>query len=513
MTSLATHKPLRRSGILLHITSLPGPHGSGDMGSAAHHFVDWLKAGQQSLWQVLPLGDIGAGNSPYMSPSAFGGNIFLIDLNQLAEANLLTLDEITPPYHFSTHRIDYPAVERFRLSRLRMASDRFFSRVKKRDRFEAFCQKESAWLDDYALFQTLDSLHASKGWQKWPSGLVNRDPQSLRHAATSHATEIRFWQFCQWCFEEQWNKLHRYANDNGVSIIGDVPIFVSLNSADVWSRRALFELDTKNRPLFVAGAPPDQFSETGQLWGNPLYNWRKMAKDHYRWWIERIGHALRLCDFVRIDHFRGFESYWKIPAAAKTAIDGRWDQGPGANLFLALENALGSLNLIAEDLGILTDEVIALRKRFRLPGMRVLQFAFNRDPRNPHLPYHHESDSVVYPGTHDNNTTRGWWNALAEYERDYVRRYLSVSGDWIHWDMIRAAFASVARTAIVPMQDVLGLDEAHRMNLPGTATGSWEWRFSWDQVENWHAPLLSEMTQLYGRVCEPEETTAQERLI
>lgn len=497
-------KLTRHSGVLLHPTSLPGPFGSGDLGKSAYHFVDWLKTAQQTLWQILPLVDVGVENSPYMSPSAFAGSVLLVDLEQLVEAGWLIKPELIFDKPFDNRRVDYPMVTRFRLSRLRIAADRFLAAPQNasHEAFADFCQNEAGWLDDYALFRTLDARYTGtqKGWQNWPKKLAMRDAHALLEARKTYANDIRFWKFCQWRFHDQWIRLKAYANQSGIEVIGDVPIFVSLNSADVWSRPELFMLDTHGRPTVVAGVPPDKFSDTGQRWGNPLYNWDAVANDDYRWWSDRIAHTMKLHDLVRVDHFRGFEAYWEIPADAPTAITGRWRKGPGAAFFHAMKKTLGSLNFVAEDLGVITSDVIALRKEFALPGMRILQFAFDHNPDNLYLPHNHEPDSVVYPGTHDNNTTRGWWDETSEDERDYARRYLSISGEWIHWDLIRAALSSIARYAIAPMQDILGLDAAHRMNEPGRPTGSWEWRFTWDQVESWHATYLAEMTRLYGRV-------------
>ena len=496
-------KLTRRSGILLHPTSLPGPFGSGDLGKSACHFIDWLKTAQQTLWQVLPLVDVGVGNSPYMSPSAFAGSVLLIDLEQLVEAGWLTESELSPDTLFENHRVDYPKVTDFRLSRLQIAAARFFSAPENplRDTFDDFCRSEARWLDDYALFRALDAQHTGSqgGWQNWPQKLAVRNPQAILEATKTFADDIHFWKFCQWCFHVQWIKLKAYANQRGIKVIGDVPIFVSLNSADVWAHPELFMLDTHGHPTVVAGVPPDKFSETGQRWGNPLYNWNAAAKDDFRWWSDRMAHMMKLYDLVRVDHFRGFEACWEIPADAPTAMTGQWRKGPGTAFFQSMEKTLGTVSFIAEDLGIITADVVALRKAFGLPGMRILQFAFDHNPGNAYLPHNHEPDSVVYTGTHDNNTTRGWWNEASESERDYTRRYLSVSGEWIHWDLIRTALSSVALYAIAPMQDVLGLDATHRMNEPGLPTGSWEWRFSWDQVESWYATYLAEMTRLYGR--------------
>ena len=493
----------RRSGILLHPTSLPGLYGSGDFGKPAYQFIDWLKGSQQSLWQMLPLVDIGVGRSPYMSPSAFAGNVLLIDLEQLKEAGWLEDEELFIPGSFNDYRVNFPEVIPFRMSRLRIAAGRFFA-APDPDSFAAytaFCKSESAWLDDYALFRTLDELNADdhKGWQTWDKDLATRNPAALQKFAQENSEEVQFWKFCQWCFSVQWLRLKDYANKNGIDMVGDVPIFVSLHSADVWSRPELFLLDADGQPSVVAGVPPDGFNATGQRWGNPLYNWSAIADDNYNWWIDRMAHAMKMFDIVRIDHFRGLESYWEIPATEETALAGKWRKGPGADFFNALKNTLGSLNVIAEDLGDITPEVIALRKQFELPGMCILHFAFDRDPNNLYLPHNIEKNSVIYTGTHDNNTTIGWWHSISEYDRDYVRRFLAVSGEWIHWDMIRSAFSSVANFAIIPMQDVLGLSEEHRMNKPGEPDEQWEWRFTAEQIMEWHAQYLSELTWLYGR--------------
>ena len=492
----------RLSGVLLHPTSLPGPHGSGDLGASAYHFVDWLAVGKQSLWQVLPLGDIGMGNSPYMSQSAFAGNLFLIDLLQLRVAGWLDEADLAHDPGFEAGRVNYEAMIPFRMARLRKASTCFFAKAKKRDlaSFEAFCAEMSDWLDDFALFMALEQAFGEKvPWQDWPVPLAKRESTALCAAAIEHADEIAFWKFAQWCFFSQWAKLKAYANTRGVEIVGDVPIFVALQSADVWSHPHLFELDANGRPIVVAGVPGDKFAANGQLWGNPLYHWVAHATEGYQWWIDRMRHSLALYDIVRIDHFRGFEAYWEIPAGADSALQGQWQPGPEGWLFNAMRKELGELRVIAEDLGVITPAVNALRKQLGFPGMRVLQFAFDHNPDNTYLPHNYEADTVVYTGTHDNDTSQGWWASLPEHERDYVRRYLSIDGNWIHWDLIRAASASVAAFAIFPMQDVLGLDSAHRMNRPGEATGSWEWRFFWDQVAPWHAERLAELTQMYGR--------------
>ncbi len=501
----------RRSGILLHPTSLPGAYGSGDLGPAAFHFVDWLAAAEQTIWQVLPLGGIGPGNSPYMSPSALAGNELLIDLTQLAQAGWLERSEIEPDHKFNPERVNYPLIKEYRMSRLRQAAKRFFSgkaSVESRQAFDSFCAN-CDWLDDYALFMTLDQKCGGYGklWQDWPAPLAQRQTEALHEAREKYADEYSFWQFCQWCFHQQWSALKQYANSHGIQLIGDIPIFVSPHSADVWAHQALFDLDESGHPRVIAGVPPDYFSATGQRWGNPLYRWDAHKKENYRWWITRMRTALSQCDIVRIDHFRGFESYWEIPANEETAVIGQWLPGPGAEFFNILYQELGistdpnaALKIIAEDLGIITAAVTALRKSIGVPGMRILQFAFDGKSDNLYLPHNFESNTVVYTGTHDNDTTPGWWKSLSGQEQEHIRRYLGSRGDAsVHWDLIHAASASVAVLCIIPMQDVLGLDTTHRMNMPGKGDGFWEWRFTWQQVAPWHAELLANLAQLHGR--------------
>ncbi len=501
----------RYGGILLHPTSLPGAHGAGDLGLSARHFIDWLATAKQTLWQVLPLGGIGPGNSPYMSPSAFAGNELLIDLVQLRDAGWLTATDIEPDPLFREDRVNYPATKRYRMARLRLAAERFFAEGQPTARkgFNDFCGTAAEWLDDYALFMALDRNHGgyNKVWQDWPTPLAQRKPKALRDAAASLAEECNFWKFCQWCFHTQWHAVKSYANARGIKIVGDIPIFVSPHSADVWAHQKLFDLDGKGHPRVIAGVPPDYFSETGQRWGNPLYLWEAHAKENYRWWLARLRATLSLCDLVRIDHFRGFESYWEIPAASATAVNGCWQPGPGMPFFNVVRKLLESstpqeadrLCIIAEDLGIITPEVNALRRSAGFPGMRILQFAFDGKSDNLYLPHNFDANTVVYTGTHDNDTSVGWWQTLSAHQQDYVRRYLGVSGNSIHWDLIHAASASVAVASIVPMQDVLGLDSHHRMNQPGQAEGFWEWRFSWRQVEAWHAERLAELATHHGR--------------
>lgn len=492
----------RASGVLLHPTSLPGPHGCGDFGPAAFHFVDWLVAARQKLWQILPLGGIGPGNSPYMSSSAFAGNLLLIDLAELAQHGWLDEADLQPDARFSDTRVDFGAVFPWRMARLQKAAAHF-AQTNQAD-FADFCAQQADWLDDYALFMTLADLHAWREWCDWPAALAQRNPQALRDAACTHAASIAFWKFSQWCFFRQWQKLRAYANKRGVKIVGDAPIFIAYQSAEVWARQELFELNDAGRATVVAGVPPDFFSATGQRWGNPLYRWSAHAAEGYAWWTARMRRIAELVDIVRIDHFRGFAAYWEIPASEPNAIRGRWLPGPGAALFEALQAALGQLPVIAEDLGIITPDVDALRRQFGLPGMRILQFAFGEgaadDNLNAYLPHNFDCNTVVYTGTHDNNTTQGWWHQASPAMRQQVLDYLGAddSSD-IHWQLIRVACASVADTAIHPLQDVLGLGGEHRMNLPGQSEGYWEWRFNWAQVQPKHAQRLAQFVHLYRR--------------
>ncbi|CAN5276491.1 4-alpha-glucanotransferase [soil metagenome] len=496
----------RASGVLLHPTSLPGPHGCGDLGPAAYYFVDWLVSAKQRLWQILPLGGIGPGNSPYMSSSAFAGNPLLIDLAELHARGWLDEADLQPDARFSDTRVHFGAVLPWRMARLQKAAARFAHNISAADQvdYADFCLLHAIWLEDYALFMTLTEIHSGRDWCDWPVPLARRDAQALQQASSAHAERIAFWKFSQWCFFRQWKKLRAHANERGVKIVGDAPIFIAYQSAEVWARQELFELDADGRATAIAGVPPDYFSATGQRWGNPLYRWRVHAAEGYAWWIERVRRIFELVDIVRIDHFRGFAGYWEIPASEPNAIRGRWLPGPGAALFHAIEAALGELPIIAEDLGVITPDVDALRHEFSLPGMRILQFAFGEDGENDntnaYLPHNFDSNTVVYTGTHDNNTTQGWWRDAAPALRQRVLDYLGTGdGHDIHWQLIRAACASVADTAIHPLQDVLGLGAEHRMNLPGQGEGYWEWRFTWGQVQPVHAGLLARFGELYRR--------------
>jgi 4-alpha-glucanotransferase len=491
----------RASGVLLHPTSLPGPHGSGDFGREAYNFVDWLVAGGQRLWQLLPLAGIGPGNSPYMSNSAFAGNALLIDLAELQSQGWLDKEDLAPAADFNNSQINFAAMYPFRMQRLAKAATAFanIGTTAQRDDYQRFLEEQKTWLEDFALFLSLCESKAWADWHTWEPALIQREAKALAAARKQHAARIDFWRFCQWRFYRQWLALKTYANNKGIQIIGDTPIFIAYLSAEVWANQHLFELDATGKPTVVAGVPPDFFSATGQRWGNPLYRWKEHAKDGYAWWVERIRRTFELVDIVRIDHFRGFAGYWEIPASEPTAIKGQWVPGPGEPLFKAINKALGPMPIIAEDLGVITPDVDSLRKKFGFPGMRILQFAFGGDAGDRFLPHNHEPDTVVYTGTHDNDTVAGWWASAPDRERHFARGYLATDGHDMPWTMIRAAMASVADTAVHPMQDVLALPTECRMNYPGQESGWWGWRFEWSQVQPWHAGRLAEMGRLYGR--------------
>lgn len=492
---------MRASGILLHPTSLPGPFGSGDFGADSYRFVDWLVSAGQSYWQMLPLGEVGEGNSPYTSNSAFAGNHLMIDLEELAKQGWLDAGDLIPNPEFNADRARFDLVKPYRMERLQRAASRFFAAPGSgmHSEYREFCESEKHWLDDFALFRAIEHHEQLQGWNRWPEELVRRDPRALAEARLRYVDEIEFSKFCQWCFYRQWSMLKNYANDRGIRIIGDVPIFVSYQSADVWEHQPLFELDSGGSPIVVAGVPPDYFSETGQLWGNPLYRWDVHERTAYAWWIKRLEHAFRLFDLVRIDHFRGFASYWATPAGAPNAIGGEWLPGPGEKLFEAFRQTFSELPIIAEDLGLITPDVIELRDKFSLPGMRILQFAFGDNDSNYFLPHHYIANTVAYTGTHDNDTSLGWWNSATEHEKEFALSYLGSDGKEINWDMINALSASAANTVIFPLQDVMDLDSKHRMNLPGTPWGNWEWRFSWNWLQNWQTERLGSLTASYHR--------------
>lgn len=490
----------RSAGVLLHITSLPGPHGIGDFGPEAFHFVDWLVAAGQRVWQLLPMTPIGPGDSPYQSVSAFAGSPLMVALEPLVARGWLS-PPVLPAGGFEAARVAYERVAPWRLAQLRRAAAGFFAHAGAADRaaFAAWCAAQAGWLDDYVLFMALEGAHGGVPWWHWPAPLRARAPQALAAARAAHADEIAFWQFVQWAFDTQWAAVKSYANARGVAIMGDLPIFVAHHSADCWARPDLYDLDADFQPAVVAGVPPDAFTDEGQRWGNPLYRWDRMAAEDYAWWTQRVRRALDHADVFRIDHFRGFAAYWEVPASCPTAVEGRWVAGPGRALFAAIAAALGTLPIVAEDLGIITPDVTALREACGFPGMRVLQFAFGDDARNLYLPHHCTPASVIYTGTHDNDTTRGWWHHATPHERRFAANYLGADAHDIHWAMIRAACNSVARTAVFPFQDVLGLDAAHRMNRPGSPVGNWTWRFQWAMVGEAPARVLGAITAASGR--------------
>lgn len=492
----------RRSGILLHPTSLPGRYGIGALNQAAYDWVDFLHQTRQTLWQVLPLGPTGYGDSPYQSFSTFAGNPYLISVEALVQDGLLPQALLDQAPRFPNDRVDYGAIYNWKLPLLRQAAT-IFSRqatATQRADFEQFCQEQMAWLDDFALFMALKDAHNGQPWTQWPMPLRSRQAAALQAAKSAHATAIHAHKFNQWLFFRQWQQLKSYANAQEIQIIGDIPIFVAMDSADTWTNPSEFFLDETFQPTVVAGVPPDYFSATGQLWGNPLYRWEKMKANGYAWWLRRIRAALQLYDIVRIDHFRGFAGYWEIPAGEKTAINGQWVKGPGADLFTAIEQALGTLPIIAEDLGEITPDVIELQNQFNLPGMKILQFAFSTDASDKFLPHNYTPNFVVYTGTHDNDTSVGWYRGSStEHERDHFRRYLRTDGHDPAWSLLDAAFRSVAVMALAPLQDLLSLDSSARMNFPGRAEGNWTWRFTSEQLNGLVAARLRETTLLYGR--------------
>jgi 4-alpha-glucanotransferase len=498
----ATKRKSRRSaGLLLHPTSLPGPYGIGDLGPNAYHWVDALAYAKQTWWQILPLGPTGYGDSPYQCFSAFAGNPYLVSPDKLLEDGLIKPTDVAG-LSFPTSRVDFGPVIQFKVKLLARAWENFKAGAapQLRAEFEQFQHAQAGWLEDFALFMALKDAHGGDSWLKWEAPSRKREPRVLQKARADHADAIGLHKFRQFLFFRQWTALKRYANEKGVRLIGDVPIFVASDSADVWAHPELFQLDAECQPTVVAGVPPDYFSATGQLWGNPLYAWDVHKRTGYAWWIERMRAALAQVDLVRIDHFRGFEAYWEIPAGLPTAEVGRWVKGPGADLFEALRAALGNIPIIAEDLGVITPEVDALRLRFNLPGMRVLQFAFGGATEDRFLPHNYETrNTVVYTGTHDNDTTVGWYASITEEERDFVRRYLGRDGSDIAWDLIRLAWMSVADYAITPVQDILSLGSEARMNTPGTSAGNWSWRLTEAQLTRATLERLGDLTALYAR--------------
>lgn len=467
----------RLCGILLHPTSLPGPYGIGTLGTQARAFVDFLHDAGQSIWQVLPLGPTGYGDSPYACLSTFAGNPLLIDLDDLVADGMLEPHELQHAPG-STGRTDYGAVVTHKLPLLREAAARFMTRAstERKRQFEEFCEQNRWWLEDFALFAAIKKAQGDRPISEWDSDVKARSAETIRRARAKLAVDLHAVRVEQFFFFHQWHELRAHARSKGVAILGDVPLFVAYDSADVWAHPELFKLDEDLSPRVVAGVPPDCFSATGQLWGNPVYDWRKHAESGYQWWLDRLKLALSLADVVRLDHFRGFEAAWEVPVGNPTAEIGEWVEGPGDAFFDAVRKQFGGLPLVAEDLGLITEEVYALRDRHALPGMHVLQFGFSLGGERIYAPHSCRPNSVAYTGTHDNDTTVGWFRTLSPEERDLVTAYLDTDGSEIHWTMIRAAYGTVAHTAIVPIQDVLGLASEARMNLPGSMGSSWSFR-------------------------------------
>jgi 4-alpha-glucanotransferase len=504
----------RSSGILLHVTSLPGRFGIGDLGPSAYEFADFLSAAGQKLWQVLPLNPTGYGDSPYQCFSAFAGNPMLLSLERLQEQGLLQESDLAHSPAFPEEAVDYGPVIAFRTGALRRAAQVFFADGSRADRaaFDRFCESASAWLDDYALFMACKDVHRGAIWTSWDPQIRQRDAQAVSEWSRKLASEIKAYKYWQFEFFQEWERLKNYCQQRAIRLMGDIPIYVAHDSADVWAHPDLFHLDDQGRPTVVSGVPPDYFSATGQLWGNPIYRWELLAADRYQWWIERFRGSLALFDMVRLDHFRGFEAYWEVPATEATAMNGRWVKGPGESLLSALQNAFGELPIVAENLGVITPPVEKLRKQFGLPGMSLLQFAFGTDPQGPSFrPHNYSRDLAAYTGGHDNDTTVGWWSSSGagdstrtpedvRKEHAFARAYLNFNDDSeINWVMIRAVLASVADLAIVPFQDVLGLGTEARMNLPGKVSGNWKWRYRPGALNAGLSARLRRLVTLYDR--------------
>jgi 4-alpha-glucanotransferase len=503
----------RSGGILLHISSLPGGHGIGDLGASAVEFTEFLAAAGQRIWQVLPVGPTGFGDSPYQSFSAFAGNPLFIDLNELQRAELLRAEDFLAAPKWSADKVDYAEVIPFKMKLLRVAAERFFERRRASESksFEEFCGQHSEWLSDYALFMAVKEAHQGVSWTSWDPGIRDREPSAVKEWTERAQKEIDGQRFCQFVFFEQWQKLKAHCASLGIRLMGDLPIYVAHDSSDVWAHKELFQLNRDGSPAVVAGVPPDYFSATGQLWGNPIYRWDLLAQSGYAWWVKRFRSALSLFDMVRLDHFRGFEAYWQVPGDAETAAKGRWVKGPGAELFRVVQSKIGDLPIVAENLGVITPEVEAIRHEFNFPGMSLLQFAFGNDPQGPSFrPHNYARELVAYTGGHDNDTTVGWWNSTAstdsirtaediQKERAFARAYLGFEHEPVNWVFIRAVMSSVADTAIIPLQDVLGLGTEARMNLPGTKSGNWRWRYVPNTLTSEHSDRLAKMAKMYDR--------------
>jgi 4-alpha-glucanotransferase len=508
----------RAAGVLLHPSSLPSRYGIGDFGQSAYRFVDFLVESKQALWQTLPLGPTGYGDSPYQCFSAFAGNALFISPDRLIEEGFLPATAVTVVPPFPNYQVDYGPVITYKMNLLRQAFIHFqkLGTAAQQGAFTRFCQEQAYWLEDYALFMALKNEHMQQQggvWSTWPRAIALRKAKAMKEWGQKLADEVALHKFLQFLFFKQWLELKAYANIRGIQIIGDIPIFVAYDSADVWANPELFYLDEAGQPTVIAGVPPDYFSETGQRWGNPLYRWGRMQANDYAWWEKRLDMSFVQADIVRIDHFRGFDAYWEIPADEPTAVVGRWVQGPGEHFFQVMQEKLGSLPLIAEDLGVITPEVEKLRDAFDFPGMKILQFGFGGEKNSNFLPHHFGRNCVVYTGTHDNETTVGWYHNASSYEKDHVRRYMAVNGHDIAWDMIRMAHSSVANTAVIPMQDLLNLGNEARMNFPGKVGGYWRWRYRADALSEHLVYRLHEITELYGRAPGQQQVAKVETIV
>ncbi len=494
----------RSFGILMHPTSLPGRYGIGDLGENTYKFIDFMEKTGAKLWQVMPLGPTGYGDSPYACFSAMAGNPLMISPDTLVKEGLLSAAEVETIPDFPEKKVDFGPVIIYKYSLYKKAFANFSASAVRNDLkkdYEDFssCAENAVWVDDFALFMALKEKHQGAVWSKWAPALAKREPEAIKAAKKELAETIDFHKFLQFIFFRQWLAAKKYANDKGISVVGDVPIFVAYDSADVWTNPEIFHLDASGVPTVVAGVPPDYFSETGQLWGNPLYRWDILAKTGFEWWIQRFREVLKLVDIVRIDHFRGFEACWEVPAAEKTAIKGRWVKAPGKELFMHVLKAIGKLPIIAEDLGVITPEVEKLRDSYNFAGMKILQFAFNLDAKNQYLPHNFIPNSVVYTGTHDNETTAGWFKNLTAKEKRQVCDYLGSAPRKLHHEFIRLAISSVSDIAVVPVQDIIGAGDDGRMNTPGKASGNWSYRFAMNELKTGDAKKIADWCQIFGR--------------
>jgi len=496
----------RYGGILLHPTSLPSKYGIGDLGPELYKFVDFLHKHKLNLWQILPLGPTGYADSPYQSFSAFAGNPMLISFDKLIEMKLLTKSECEPTQSFPDFQVDFGRVIEYKWNLLEHAFNNYQREPppKIEKEFDVFIHTHEFWLEDFSIFMSIKLGNDLKAWIEWDKELRYHEPSAISNWKKTHEKELLFQKFIQYLFFRQWKEAKEYTNQKKIKIIGDIPIFVAYDSVDVWAHPEYYQLDEERKLKYVAGVPPDYFSETGQRWGNPLYDWDEIKKDDYRWWIQRIKHCFQIVDILRIDHFRGFESYWQIPASEETAIIGEWKDGPEIEIFRKFQQDLGDLAIIAEDLGLITPKVEHLLHDTGYPGMRVLQFAFEENEENPaknkFLPHNYDQNSIAYTGTHDNQTTKAWFSELPKKVKKYILKYINSNGKDIVGDLIRLVWSSVANMAVIPLQDLLRLGDEARMNIPGTTSDNWKWRFTWDQFNSEDCDELTAMTQLYGRV-------------